>query len=457
MTTPVIIGTAGAFDLAVNLTWKSFYVTGSASLKDAQSYVRGQKSNYWNVQTDTRKQVKSVGHGRFNKLEKGRRVLALAQGFCANMGEHEHCILVMDTQSEGFVWVVAVADGQVVQGTDQLIDMASVEQVVADLSDRWPKDSARVFANFEASWLKEANELTWDDLRDLALRHIAVSELLPVASATAINKNVLLVALLGVSLLAASEGWDRYKAYRAKVAAQEAAANAPRLLTPEQAWAEGLKNWQEKTRIGNPDDLSKLLTALGQAPTDIDGWEIRSANCVRQLESWTCKLGYDRRPESRATTRDLLRAMPKDWRASWGAMDKSNLSFTVQGSASRPDMAALPLSTQVSLPALSFAQHHSKAFGSIELGGAAAVPLELPKQPDGQPILVDVSQMKPVPVVLPVKAVGPLRSFALFEGMPVSWNSFSIEFGRNFSTSGEASAGFVQVFEAKGEIYAIRD
>jgi hypothetical protein len=455
MATPVIIGEAGALHLAVNLGWKNFFVTGAASLKDAQAYVRSQRASHWNVQTDNRKHVTSVGHGRF-KLKKGHRVISLAQAFCANADEHEHSVLVLDTGTDGY-WVVGIANGQVVQGTDVLVDEANAQKVVNELLERWTNDTPRLYCNFESEWLPQAQALSWDDMRELAMRHVAQAELVPISATSATSKNILTVAAIVVILMAANEGWGRFSAYKAKKAAADAAANAPKPISQAEAWAQGLKTWQEKTRVGLPDDLSKLFAAIGAVPTDIVGWEIRSGKCGRQLEAWICTVAYERRHESRATTRDLLQAMPAGWRASWGAIDKASLSFTVIGSAEKPDPYALPPAAQLSLPALSFAQHHSQAFNGIDIGAAAAVPLELPKQPDGKPTLVDVSQMKPVPVVLPVKAAGPLRSFALYEGLPVSWNSFSMEFGRNFTVNGDASNAFVHVFEAKGEIYATRD
>ncbi len=458
MATPIIIGSAGAFDLAINLAWKSFFVTGASSAKDARSYALGQKSNYWTVQTDSRKQVKSIGHAHFAKLPKGKRVLSLAQGFCANVDEHEQCILVMDTtMSDGRVWIVAVSDGQVVQGTDLLVRSEDGPRAVEELLQQWPGGTAKLYSNLEAEWLEDAEVLTWKDLLDVALKHAAASELTPIGSGAALNKNVLIVAGIGIALLAASEVYDRYKVYMADRAAAEAAANAPQLITPVEAWQQGLRKWQEKSRIGMPGDLSRVLEGLGTASLDIDGWEIRSAKCGRQLATWTCTLEYERRIASRSTTRDLLRALPSGWRASWGAMDKAALSFDLDADVTKPDPATLPRSSEVTLPALSFAQSHSQAFNTLEIAGAAAVSLDLPKQADGKPILVDVAQMKPVPVVLPVKAVGPLRSFALFEGLPVSWSSFAIEFSRNYTMNGDASNGFVMVSEAKGEIYAIRD
>lgn len=457
MAKPVIIGEAGSFDLAVNLSWKSFVVTGAASSKDAQAYVRSQKSNFWNVQTDSRKQVKSVGHASFEKPEKGKRILSLAQGFCANVDEHQHCIIVIHAEGEGLFWVVAVADGQVVQGTDVLVSEEMARQAVSDLSRRWPKDSARLFSNITVGWLPNAEPLSWDDLRDLALRNADNCELVPVKSATAVNKNVLWVLAAGVALLAINEGWGQYKAYAARKAAEEAAANAPKAISHEEAWAMGLKSWEDKTKIGLPDDLSLLLKSVGSIPLDIVGWEVRTLKCGRQIDLWGCSAEYDRRAESRATTKDLLAALPSGWRASWGPLDKVTLNFNVTGSVAKPEASKLLPATQMTLPALSFAQHHSRAFHAIEIAAAAAVPLELPKQPDGSPTLVDMSKMRPVPVVIPVKASGPLRSFALFQDLPISWNSFALDLGRNLSINGDASNGFVNVTEAKGEIYAVRD
>ena len=127
----------------------------------------------------------------------------------------------------------------------------------------------------------------------------------------------------------------------------------------------------------------------------------------------------------------------------------------MEAEANKVSLASLRDSKETLLPLLGHLQHNSRAFGKVEIGQAVAVPVVLPKNPNGSEIVIDPSKVKPVVVATEVTIDGPMRSFYKLLSQPVSWRVFHLSISRAVVPDSPAKSR-IMVTEAKGDVYAIK-
>ena len=266
-----------------------------------------------------------------------------------------------------------------------------------------------------------------------------------------------IASILGVLVLivGGKYGFDQYRHYRSAEAAKLAALAQKPQISAQQAWDRGLAAWLEGSSQATPRALGQLLDGLGTVPTSIAGWELQTVACSRAKTRWGCTASFSRPSATRVTTEQILGALPSGWKADWGGIDKAVARFDLEAEANKVSLASLRDSKETLLPLLGHLQHNSRAFGKVEIGQAVAVPVVLPKNPNGSEIVIDPSKVKPVVVATEVTIDGPMRSFYKLLSQPVSWRVFHLSISRAVVPDSPAKSR-IMVTEAKGDVYAIK-
>ncbi len=448
--TPIIIQDGSGKLFALGLEWKRIVVSASGAAAEQAGYETAHKagSNRLVFSKDSKGGVTGVGHAKFAKSD--FEALSLAQAFALRHDAQDRAIIAL-TIEPGQIWVCATSEGMVANGYDFIAGEDEARERIQNFLRRWPDGSVTQWGDFIA----DAQVATLEEIQETAVQHASDCKFVPTQkNQAALRKLGVIVGVL-IFVLAAKSGFDYYKRWRAAESARIAAEQAAPQIDPQEAWNQGLAAWVAKSSQASPFALQQLLTGLSAVPVKLAGWELKTIDCTRAGQRWGCVGGYERSAATRSTTEEFLRSLPVGWEADWGGMNKAAARFGFEAQANKVSIPSLRESKETLLPILNHLQRNSRAFERAEIGPAAAVPIELPKNPDGSAIVIDPSTVKPLVVYSEVHVTGPLRSFFKLTEQPVSWRVLRVSIATN-TTADSPEKSVIQVNEAKGDIYAIK-
>lgn len=447
----IISSPDGAHSIALGLTWKRIVVSGSAAASEAAAYEHARQagSNSLVFTRGSRGEVRAVGHAKLAAKDQG--ALSLAQALTQRHDHRNRYICAIRLPEDpGLAWVCAVAEGLVVNGFDVVVEVEDAQSRVRDFVAKFDLGTVSIYGDVD----EEAEPLSIEDLVDIATEQIDICAFSPVKKNAAAQRKLLVIFLVLLGVVAAQYGYGHYKEYRRKRAEALAESLKKPSISAQQAWDRGLAAWVASSSQATPFALDQVLALVGQAPTELVGWELKTVDCNRAATTWGCVANYERIAETRATTQDFLRAMPKGWAADWGGMNKVAARFSGPAEAAPVVISSLQEAKALSLPLLGYLQNHSRAFTKAEVGAAASVPVDVPKQPDGTAIVIDYSTVKPAVVSMEVAINGPLRSMYKLKGQPVSWRVLKLALSTN--TGDGPSVSRLNVTDARGDLYAVK-
>ena len=451
--TPVILQDDSGQIFAVGLEWKRIVVSGSGLAAEQSGYEFANKagSNRLTFTKDVKgDEVRGVGHAKFAKGD--FEALSLAQAFALRHGPTERAVCAIPLNDD-LVWVCAVSEGMVVNGYDLVASEAEALERIRELSKRYP-DGALVHFG-DGALLPEAQILTLQELQDMARQHASDCRMQPTRkNQVALRKTVSILVVLCL-IVGAKYAFDQYRRYRVAETARLAALAAKPQISAQQAWDKGLGDWLEGSSQATPRALGQLLDGLSAVRTEISGWELQEVACSRAKTRWGCTANFQRPAATRVTTAQFLASLPAGWKADWGGVDKAVARFGFDAEANKVSLTSLGDSKETLLPLLGHLQHNSRAFGKVEIGQAVAVPVVLPKNPDGSAIVIDPAKVKPIVVATEVVLNGPMRSFYKMLDQPISWKSIRLDISRT-AIADSPSKSRLMVTEAKGDVYAIK-
>lgn len=451
--TPVILQDEAGQVYAVGLEWKRIVVSGSGAAAEQSGYEFANKagSNRLTFTRDAkRNEVRGVGHAKFAKSD--FEALSLAQAFAMRFDTTARAVAAIALE-QGLVWVCAVSEGMVVNGYDFVADSEEATARIRELARRYPEGALVQYG--DGGILPDAQILTLQEMQEMARQHASDCQMQPTRKNQVALRKLLTILGVLVLVLASKYGYDHYKRYRAAEAARQAADAAKPQLSAQQAWDQGLAAWAENSSQATPRALQQLLVGLSGVPAVVSGWNLVGIDCTRVKARWGCVGSFERSVATRTTTMQFLNSLPTGWEADWGSLDKAVARFGFDADAHKVSVPSLRDSKETLLPLLGHLQNNSRAFGKMEIGPAAAVPVELPKNPDGSAIVIDPSTVKPIVVSMEVIANGPLRSFYKLVDQPVSWRVIRISISNNV-TPDSPEKSRILVTEAKGDVYAIK-
>lgn len=447
---PIVIEDRGGRQFVAALGWRRSVLASSAAKEDGLKHAKSQGASHVVFHFGVREEVRAVGYTRLPTKGK-TRYFSIAAALCHQHDQHDKAIYAL-TLEDGGVWLCAVVDGMIVTDGDCVLEHEPADQRIAQWRERYGAD-----ARFYGDYVPGAQEFTWNDVIDACESAAQRCELTPIKSNRGIDRRSALILATCALGIAGKFGWDRYQQIqRAKLAALEDA-GAVQTLSPQQAWDRAIAEWVQGSSIAKPQALTSVLNGLAETPLELGGWVLTGVQCQRGGDSWSCGARYQRNADARRTTRDFLGALPASWKADWGDVDVATGRFSVPALAERAVIAQLPPANDVSLAVLAHAQSFSRAFSKLEIGRPAGVPVKIPPQPDGRPTTVDMSQVKPQPVVMSVTFAGPLRSLHVLQAQPISWQFIKLDVSTDkLDVTGAPTQALLNVSEAKGQIYAIQ-
>jgi len=448
---PIIIQDDAGKLFALGLEWKRIVVSASGAAAEQAGYETAYKagSNRLVFSKDPKRgDVTGVGHAKLAKAD--FEALSLAQAFVLRHEASDRAVVAL-TIEPGKVWVCAVSEGMVVNGFDFVADESDALERVSSFMKRFPDGAVIQWGDV----LPDAQVVTLDELQETATLHASDCKLVPTQKNQAAFRKMVVILGVLLLLLAAKSAFDYYKRYRAAEAARIAAESAAPRINAQEAWDQGLAAWVQKSSQATPFALQQLLTGLAATPVKVAGWDLKAVDCMRTGGRWGCVGSFERSAMTRTTTEQFLRSLPVGWEADWGSMNKAAARFGFDAQANKVSIQSLRESKATLLPLLGHLQANSRAFERVEIGSAAAVPVELPKNPDGSAIVIDPSTVKPLVVSMEVTVAGPLRSFYKLVDQQVSWRVLRLTISNNV-TPDSPEKSVLQVTEAKGEVYAIK-
>lgn len=292
--------------------------------------------------------------------------------------------------------------------------------------------SFAVFTNFESHEFG-ATQLTSTD--DIFLAATFDDDLLrPIASGGTLSTPtpVLLgVLIIGLAVL----GQQGYRYYKKKQDAKaRAAAMVDRNEPPEVAWGKAYARWEATKAAGSMDDLASVRMSVGSIPARWNGWSLKKVDCNAVAPSsasgsltvsWSCQAAYERSSKG-MINKEIAPLVPSDWKVTFIPLNKMNLSWLVSVSASPFKIADLPPKEFHFVDTVSKLQKRSTILTDDVSLAFTPSKIPPPKRDDNKPHPLPAGM--PVVEEAPVTIKLPLRSLdaILDDGLPVSWNHFSL-------------------------------
>lgn len=449
--TPVIIQDDAGRLYAIGLEWKRIVVSGAGAAAEQSGYEFAHKagSNRLTFTKDPRRgDVTGVGHAKFAKSDFD--ALSLAQAFALRHDPKDRAVVALRLDP-GQVWVCAISEGMVVNGYDFVASEEEARERIRELAKRFPEGALAHWGDL----LADAQIITLDELQETAVQHASDCRVVPTRkNQDALRKMLSILAAL-LLILGAKYGWEHYKQYKAREAARIASEAAAPRINAQEAWNQGLAAWVEKSSQGTPVALRQLLVGLSALPVNVAGWDLKMVECSRNGVRWGCVGSFERATATRTTTEQFLRSLPTGWEADWGGLNKASARFGFDADAHKVVIPSLRDSKETLLPLLAHLQANSRAFEKLDIGPAAVVPVELPKNPDGSVVVIDPSTVKPIVVSMELTISGPLRSYYKLVDQQISWRVLKMSISNNV-TADSPEKSMLQVTEAKGDVYAIK-
>lgn len=407
----------------------------------------------------TRDSLRAYGHGDLGK-KVSAEVLSLASAFVHSTQQPVALLLL---KVAGKVWVCAIADGTIVNGTDVVLTEPEALEKAAKFKVRYTDGTVALFGDV----LEDSRSIDLEFLQRYARDHLPACRLEKVARRTSIPKPLLYGAIALTGVLVVKAGVDQYTKYQQRLQAEREAAGRDPELSPAQAWSEAVKGWNKDTRVLRPAGLSRLLDDVGRFGLDVNGWALSQVDCERTKAApgvWACSLGYKRDVKGRATSRDLLRALSQGCTARWKSVDEATVECSFKADLTGVDVATLGKSDAVLLEAMSRLQRYSQAFETTTAPVFAAIDLGryMPKKADGTPYLVDPSNASPRIEAGRLSVTGPLRSASVLiepgvDGappLPVSYDKLALKIKQDEAVGVNKSR--LQLEKLEGEMYGVR-
>ncbi|WP_018405165.1 type 4b pilus protein PilO2 [Marinobacter gelidimuriae] len=194
-----------------------------------------------------------------------------------------------DNDSKDLYWLCVVNSGEIISGTDVVLDWPSVNTMVSDLLDVFDRENTLFVGNGVASLdvlvgSNQGNEPIAGVLNKSRQKNAVLK--------SAINsKNMLLSSSIGAALLAVTlGGYLYYTDLQEKEADQERTRQlqTQRLDSAQRSWAETLEDSQRRAKGEHTLDALVGQRLASMRPT-IAGWELRNIECL----SGNCTAGYE--------------------------------------------------------------------------------------------------------------------------------------------------------------------
>lgn len=134
---PVILNNDTGQAFVIGLHWKRLVTTGEQSAeKDARRYATRQGASHIVFARDAKGEVGAVGCARLT--HRSPTALSLAYALCLQCEKTDRVLAAVRIDNDA-VWVCAIADGLVINGSDRLINAGEVTPQLQDFSPALPQ------------------------------------------------------------------------------------------------------------------------------------------------------------------------------------------------------------------------------------------------------------------------------------------------------------------------------
>lgn len=272
-----------------------------------------------------------------------------------------------------------------------------------------------------------------------------------------IPKPVLIVAGIGIALMAGKQGMDWWAN---KKRMELEALNQVTTEDPAVSWARAIAAWEATQLSPNVDGLVMARESLGLLPIFWDGWVLGVATCTAaplqpsaKVRPWSCSATYDRINSSSKYNRDMVPAIPKGWSVVFTPLRTMQVSWSLEQAATPLVIANLKPTAYHKVETSSVFQSLLPALASDMSFAFVPVTIAPPLNAEGQPVPPPpdgvASSLRQAVITLK----SPLRSidFIAEQKTPADWSSIAITVGSG-TTPGLTSSAVTA--EITGVIYA---
>jgi len=384
--------------LVFGMTWEP--VIGSRPERESIERVKGWKATHYIPAGDHSTMVglvKLPAEKKRKKKEK-RSLYSPAIIFAEShpVGAHG---LTVDLQ-DGSTWVIASHDGVVISGTDVVCETRDdAALVIASLKDRYPEVKMGVSKALSPPSSKHTNTALLREVK---------------TSLESIPPWMRYAFIVLFALIAYDKGTDLWRKH---AAAQDQALNVEQYVDTSAEWKKALDIWQKGIRVDGPVGLTALFENLLETPIQVEGWGLRSIECIPSTKGWSCTGNYDRLVLG--TNISLFVGAPKGWRVNWQSLDKASLSWDIGAPLTILNRLNIGSNENTNIQYLSQLQNVYPAFKQMQVGVRTVAPVPAPTVTNSQgehravPTPEKIEPSTHVPGVRKLLFVGPLRSLSV--------------------------------------------
>lgn len=272
-----------------------------------------------------------------------------------------------------------------------------------------------------------------------------------------IPKPVLIVAGIGIALMAGKQGLDWWAN---KKRMELAALNRVTKEDPAVSWARAIAAWEATQLSPNVDGLVMARDSLGLLPVFLDGWVLGVSSCTAaplepaaKVRPWSCSASYDRVNSSSKYNRDMAQAFPKSWSVVFTPLRTMQVSWSLEQAVTPLVIANLKPTAYHNVETSSVFQSLLPALASDMSFAFVPVTIAPPLDAEGQPVPPPPDGVASSLRQAVISLKSPLRSidFITEKNIPADWASITISVGSGATPGLKSSALNAEI---TGVIYA---
>lgn len=156
-------------------------------------------------------------------------------------------------------------------------------------------------------------------------------------------------------------------------------------VSTHEAWSQSIRELSAAHWVHGVAGSTGLLLSLYALPVQLEGWRLRTAECIAHVDLWRCHADYDRADPDTDNDRFLGAAQP-GWEVSFTPLEQARIRWGFPAAGRELAQSALYSRSYIERSVFSALQAIRPAFASMTLDAPEQLLIPVPRDEQGQPV-----------------------------------------------------------------------